>query len=82
MLFIYLFIYLFLIFSFFFFLKVPLFLTTMEGDQEAAMEIEGIKGCAFCSGLGHRIGQCEKLQALNRTKIAGSTSRSGEDGGY
>ena len=63
--------------------KVPLFLTTLEGGEEAAMEIEGVRGCAFCSGLGHRIGQCEKLQALNRTKIAGSSGRSGEaDAGY
>ena len=62
--------------------KVPLFLQTMEGGAEAAMEIEGVKGCAFCSGLGHRIGQCEKLQALNRTRIAGSSSSREGDGGY
>ena len=57
--------------------KVPLFLQTLEGGEEADMEIEGIKGCAFCGGLGHRIGQCEKLQQQNRTRI-GATGRTSD----
>lgn len=63
--------------------KVPLFLSTLEAGNEAEMEIEGIKGCAFCGGLGHRIGNCEKLSAQNRTKISSTTGRSERGGeGY
>mmetsp|Transcript_21135 Transcript_21135/g.59470 ORF Transcript_21135/g.59470 Transcript_21135/m.59470 type:complete len:941 (-) Transcript_21135:48-2870(-) len=56
--------------------KVPMFLQ-LEGGDEAALEIDGIRGCAFCGGLGHRIGQCEKLLQQNRSRI-GASSRTND----
>ena len=51
-------------------------------------EIGGVKGCAFCGGLGHRVAQCPKLESQKADKdragkevmVAGS--RYGGDAGY
>lgn len=32
------------------------------------MEVEGIKGCAYCGGLGHRVVECPKLLSQNKSK--------------
>ncbi|KAA8490847.1 putative DEAD-box ATP-dependent RNA helicase 43 [Porphyridium purpureum] len=32
--------------------------------QLAKEEINGVRGCAYCGGLGHRIARCERLQQL------------------
>lgn len=43
--------------------EVPVFLQTLEGSAgEVASNKPEDKGCAYCSGLGHRISNCPKLE--------------------
>ncbi|OII72314.1 DEAD DEAH box helicase family protein [Cryptosporidium andersoni] len=52
---------------------IPPFLEKFEATDNSLLEIGGIRGCAFCGGLGHRIGQCPKLlEAQRRTQTANS----------
>ena len=49
--------------------RVPPFLAGLDdpdAELQAAAEAAGLKGCAFCGGLGHRITACPKLDAQNR----------------
>ncbi|CAL6306978.1 unnamed protein product [Bathycoccus prasinos] len=53
--------------------KVPEFLSfatekLLEEDKEL-VALTGVRGCAYCGGLGHRIGACPKLDSLN-AKVA------------
>ena len=50
--------------------KVPDFLTNLQADEEKFLEAHGERGCAYCGGLGHRITNCPKLEAVNRKKTA------------
>lgn len=42
--------------------KVPTFLSLVQSDAEKSLDLDE-KGCAYCGGLGHRIGTCPKLEA-------------------
>ncbi|CAH2038367.1 unnamed protein product [Thlaspi arvense] len=42
-------------------------------DAETIANAGGVKGCAYCGGLGHRIGDCPKLE--NQKSVAISNSR-------
>lgn len=48
--------------------ELPLFLKQLAGEDELASTSGGgddsDKGCAYCSGLGHRITNCPKLEVL------------------
>ena len=49
--------------------RVPPFLAGLDdpdAELQAAAEAAGVRGCAFCGGLGHRITACPKLDAQNR----------------
>lgn len=53
--------------------QLPLFLQQLAEDSENNIineKQEGFddKGCAYCSGLGHRITNCPKLESI-RTKV-------------
>lgn len=50
--------------------KVPEFLTALQSEEEKFLEVEGERGCSYCGGLGHRITNCPKLEAVNRKKSA------------
>jgi ATP-dependent RNA helicase DDX41 len=50
---------------------VPDFLANLQSEEEKLMEAHGERGCAYCGGLGHRITNCPKLEAVNRKKTAG-----------
>lgn len=57
--------------------KVPEFLSfatekLVEEDKEL-VALTGVRGCAYCGGLGHRIGACPKLDSLN-AKVAFKTN--------
>lgn len=44
--------------------NVPMFLRLMQSEAELLLGLsDNEKGCAFCGGLGHRIGNCPKLEA-------------------
>jgi len=50
--------------------KVPDFLANLQSEEEKFMEAHGDRGCSYCGGLGHRITNCPKLEAVNRKKTA------------
>merc|ERR1719152_528815 len=73
--------------------NVPPFLMQLDSvaDVHNVQEIGGVKGCAYCGGLGHRIANCPKLE--NTRQKTASSSRDylttgsgarygGEGGGY
>ncbi|XP_063413088.1 probable ATP-dependent RNA helicase DDX41 [Mytilus trossulus] len=51
--------------------KVPLFLANMESENEKFLDIGGEVGCSYCGGLGHRITDCPKLEALQTKQAQG-----------
>ncbi|XP_078167881.1 DEAD-box ATP-dependent RNA helicase 35-like [Carex rostrata] len=54
----------------------------MEEDEEAITNASGVKGCAYCGGLGHRIKDCPKLEHQKSMAIAGSRRDYFGSGGY
>ncbi|KAK6013367.1 DEAD/DEAH box helicase [Ostertagia ostertagi] len=61
--------------------ELPAFLRDLAGEaEEAPTDNADDKGCAYCSGLGHRITNCPKLAGIN-TKAAQSLARAGDDDG-
>lgn len=55
--------------------KVPTFLSLVQSDAEKSLDLdENEKGCAYCGGLGHRIGNCPKLEA-NQAKQSQSIGK-------
>ena len=64
--------------------RLPPFLLSVEdptdlADQVAA--ISGVKGCAYCGGLGHRVTECPKLSSQNERGIASRGQRDYFGGG-
>ena len=64
--------------------RLPPFLLAVEdptdlADQVAA--ISGVKGCAYCGGLGHRVTECPKLSSQNERGIASRGQRDYFGGG-
>ncbi|KAE9593686.1 hypothetical protein Lal_00036538 [Lupinus albus] len=51
-------------------------------DNEAITDISGVKGCAFCGGLGHRIRDCPKLEHQKSMVIANNRKDYFGSGGY
>uniref|UniRef100_A0A1D1YXK5 RNA helicase n=1 Tax=Anthurium amnicola TaxID=1678845 RepID=A0A1D1YXK5_9ARAE len=51
-------------------------------DVEAVTNASGVKGCAYCGGLGHRIRDCPKLEHQKSMAIAGSKRDYYGSGGY
>jgi len=48
---------------------IPLILEHIDGDEEDVEDtINGVVGCAFCGGLGHRVNACPKLENQARQK--------------
>ena len=41
--------------------RVPPVLLALQDPDDDLVNINGVKGCAFCGGLGHRITECPKL---------------------
>ena len=52
--------------------KVPPFLATLQSEAEKFMPgmAEANRGCSYCGGLGHRITNCPKLDAIQHKKAA------------
>ncbi|KAL0342136.1 UNVERIFIED_CONTAM: DEAD-box ATP-dependent RNA helicase 35 [Sesamum calycinum] len=51
-------------------------------DAEAIANASGVKGCAYCGGLGHRIRDCPKLEHQKSMQIASSRRDYFGSGGY
>ncbi|OAY73706.1 DEAD-box ATP-dependent RNA helicase 35A [Ananas comosus] len=51
-------------------------------DEDAITNASGVKGCAYCGGLGHRIKDCPKLEHQKTMAIAGSRRDYFGSGGY
>lgn len=53
--------------------NVPPFLTQLDSvaDVHNVQEIGGVKGCAYCGGLGHRIANCPKLENTRQKTASG-----------
>ena len=70
---------------------LPAFIKQLAGDEDEAAVIkadeevsDADKGCSYCSGLGHRITNCPKLESV-RSKAASNLLQkrgefSGQDG--
>lgn len=54
--------------------KVPPFLANLQSESEKYLNIDGEVGCSYCGGLGHRITDCPKLEAM-QTKQAQNIGR-------
>ncbi|KAM3268955.1 hypothetical protein P3S67_030919 [Capsicum chacoense] len=54
----------------------------MDDDVEAITNASGVKGCAYCGGLGHRIRDCPKLEHQKSVQIANSRRDYFGSGGY
>lgn len=52
--------------------KIPPVLMTLPDPTDTAIDVQGIKGCAYCGGLGHRILDCPKLKSVNKSKMKDS----------
>ncbi|KAF7490569.1 ATP-dependent RNA helicase abstrakt [Sarcoptes scabiei] len=53
---------------------LPPFLIALQSDSEKYLEMGDEKGCSYCGGLGHRITNCPKLEAI-QNKQASSVGR-------
>ena len=54
--------------------RIPPALMAIEDPMEFNEELaaaSGLKGCAYCGGLGHRIADCPKLETRKKDAIAG-----------
>nr|XP_043636448.1 DEAD-box ATP-dependent RNA helicase 35 [Erigeron canadensis] len=51
-------------------------------DLDAITDASGVKGCAYCGGLGHRIKDCPKLEHQKSQQIASSRRDYFGSGGY
>ena len=51
-------------------------------DVEAITNASGVKGCAYCVGLGHRICDCPKLEHQKSVQIANSRRDYFGSGGF
>lgn len=50
----------------------------MERDSMAAVEVAGVKGCAYCGGFGHRVADCPTLEAEKMKALVSGRQESGE----
>lgn len=54
--------------------KVPEFLAALQSESEKYLDLGDERGCSYCGGLGHRITNCPKLEAM-QNKQASSVGR-------
>ena len=49
---------------------VPAFLAELNSEHEPYLNLGDDKGCSYCGGLGHRITQCPKLEAVQSKQVS------------
>ncbi|CAI4226641.1 unnamed protein product [Auanema sp. JU1783] len=64
--------------------ELPAFLREMAGDSDDIKETtsSGDVGCAYCSGLGHRITNCPKLAGIQNKAVQTLVRAGADDGNY
>ncbi|KAI3936041.1 hypothetical protein MKW92_018568 [Papaver armeniacum] len=65
--------------------RIPPVLAELEDPLDYGPDLtnmSGVKGCAYCGGLGHRIGDCPKLEQQKRKSAVNSTRDYFGSGGY
>ncbi|GJP41901.1 hypothetical protein CLOM_g1521 [Closterium sp. NIES-68] len=65
--------------------RIPPVLASLDDpmeDAEALAAASGVRGCAFCGGLGHRISECPKLEHQKAQAISGTQKDYLGSGGY
>lgn len=50
--------------------KVPPFLLELLPETEEYLEVGNTQGCSYCGGLGHRITECPKLEAVQNKQAS------------
>lgn len=50
--------------------KVPPFLAELQSENEKYLELGDERGCSYCGGLGHRITDCPKLEAIQNKQAS------------
>lgn len=50
--------------------KLPDFLAQLESDTEKYLVLGDERGCSYCGGLGHRITDCPKLEAVQNKQAS------------
>ncbi|KAF8821695.1 DEAD (Asp-Glu-Ala-Asp) box polypeptide 41 family protein [Cardiosporidium cionae] len=50
--------------------KIPPFLEALDSKAYNLKDIGGVRGCAYCGGLGHRIAQCPKLESQKNKQLS------------
>ena len=54
--------------------KIPPVLQALDdGSTSNSIAVDGINGCAYCGGLGHRVMTCPKLRQVNASKLKSSS---------
>ncbi|XP_075209782.1 ATP-dependent RNA helicase abstrakt [Lycorma delicatula] len=50
--------------------KVPPFLAELQSENEKYLDLGDERGCSYCGGLGHRITDCPKLEAIQNKQAS------------
>ncbi|KAG8179326.1 hypothetical protein JTE90_011590 [Oedothorax gibbosus] len=50
--------------------KVPPFLAALQSENEKYLDLGDERGCSYCGGLGHRITDCPKLEAMQNKQAS------------
>lgn len=50
--------------------RVPPFLAELSSENEKYLELGDERGCSYCGGLGHRITDCPKLEAVQNKQAS------------
>lgn len=50
--------------------KVPAFLAELCSETEKYLDVGDTQGCSYCGGLGHRITDCPKLEAVQNKQAS------------
>jgi ATP-dependent RNA helicase DDX41 len=50
--------------------KVPPFLAALQSERDNYLELGEERGCSYCGGLGHRITDCPKLEAMQNKQAS------------
>lgn len=50
--------------------KIPAFLAQLQSENEKYLDLGDEKGCSYCGGLGHRITDCPKLEAIQNKQAS------------